>query len=271
MLSRPFMAIAYAAIICLGMKLPAFAQVEHTEASRIALLERADRSVVQILAPKKVPNFMRDLDPDDVFAQFFNNAESFDPESGVALPSPLGSGFIIDAEKGYILTAGHIVDLGEVPFTVQLSNGTSTPAEVVGVDDTLNIAILQIQSNTLTELALAYEKPQVGQDVFILGRINALRAPFATRGMVTGFVQALEHSELPQSMLMIDATLPFASGGGPVINSEGNVIGIASAIYSHDGAQGLAFATPTYDLSPAIESLMVTAQTVDAISETTAK
>ncbi|QOR70032.1 trypsin-like peptidase domain-containing protein [Ruania alkalisoli] len=178
-----------------------------------------------------------------------------------------GSGVIIDAGSGYVLTNNHVVE-GAQQLAVTLSDGRMYAAEIVGTDAATDLAVLQLQDapDDLVEATLGTSgELAVGQDVMAVGNPLGLDST-----VTTGIISALDRpvSTTDQSSrqmvvtnaIQIDAAINPGNSGGPLFDSAGHVIGITSSIAT-DGASsgsiGLGFAIPV-DLAAGIADQLVT-------------
>lgn len=180
---------------------------------------------------------------------------------GMTTSSPVsGSGFVI-SEDGYILTNYHVIEYavqGSSPVTVILHDGTEYEAQIVGKEETNDLAVLKIDAKGLTPVSLGNsDSIQVGDTVYAVG--NPLgELEFS---MSTGHVSALdrvvstEESEAI-NMFQIDAAVNPGNSGGPVYNSRGEVIGVVTAKYSRTDVEGLGFAIPINDAVRIAEDLV---------------
>ena len=157
----------------------------------------------------------------------------------------LGSGVIVDAEKGYILTNNHVIDKA-VEITVMLRNNQRLKAKLIGTDPEADIAVIQIPAKDLTALPLAdSEQLQVGDFVVAIGN------PFGLGQTVTsGIVSALGRSGLGiegyEDFIQTDASINPGNSGGALVNLRGELIGINTAILAPSGGNvGIGFAIPT--------------------------
>lgn len=165
-----------------------------------------------------------------------------------------GSGFIISAD-GYILTNYHVIEdalKGGYDINVMLYNGESYPAEVVGYErDGTDIAVLKIDATGLTPVTVGNSDDiKVGDAVYALGNPLGELTYTLTSGMVSALDRVIATSESEAdsiNMFQIDAAINKGNSGGPVFNSRGEVIGIATAKYSETGVEGLGFAIPIND------------------------
>lgn len=168
----------------------------------------------------------------------------------------LGSGFIIDADKGYIVTNNHVVkDADEVRVTFH--DDTTVEAKVVGKDEKMDLAVLKVDSKKkLTAV------PFGDSDVLRVGDwVVAIGNPFGLGGTVTaGIISARQrdiNSGPYDDFLQTDASINRGNSGGPMFNLKGEVIGINTAIFSPSGGSvGIGFAIPSNLAKPVIKQLI---------------
>ncbi|MCR5090307.1 MAG: S1C family serine protease [Oscillospiraceae bacterium] len=163
-----------------------------------------------------------------------------------------GTGFII-SEDGYILTNFHVVEEAyerKLDIQVITYDGTRYGATIIGVEAINDIAVLKIDAENLSAAAFGNsDSLKVGDTVYAVG--NPLgELEFS---MSTGHVSALDRVISTQesesiNMFQIDAAVNEGNSGGPVYNTEGEVIGIVTAKYSDSGVEGLGFAIPINDV-----------------------
>jgi len=156
-----------------------------------------------------------------------------------------GSGVIIDADKGYVLTNHHVIDHAD-EITVTLSDRRQLDAKVVGSDEQTDIAVLQVDAKDLHALPIGdSEALQVGDFVIAVGN------PFAIGQTATlGIVSALERSGLGiegyENFIQTDASINPGNSGGALIDSTGRLVGVNTAILSRSGGNnGIGFAIPS--------------------------
>ncbi len=159
------------------------------------------------------------------------------------LETSLGSGVII-SRKGFILTNYHVIKGADV-IRVFLKDGRSAPARVVGVDPSTDLAVLKIHLPRLTAITLGHASSvHVGDVVLAIGD------PFGIGQTVTmGIVSATGRDELGlssiENFIQTDAAINPGNSGGALINTNGQLVGINSALYTHSGGfQGIGFAIP---------------------------
>ncbi len=157
----------------------------------------------------------------------------------------LGSGVIVDAIKGYILTNHHVVNDAD-DISVVLHDGRTYSATLIGSDDGTDVAVIQIDAENLTALPLADSKQlRVGDFVVAVGN------PFGLGQTVTsGIVSALGRTSLSglgyQNFIQTDASINPGNSGGALIDLNGSLVGINTAIFSPSGGNvGIGFAIPS--------------------------
>ena len=167
-----------------------------------------------------------------------------------------GSGVIINAGKGYILTNHHVIDKAD-KITITLTDRRTAEAEVVGTDPKTDIALLKIDLRNLTDVRLANsDQVKVGDYVIAIGNAFGIG-----QSVTTGIVSALNRSTFSQGKyqdyIQTDAAINKGNSGGALINSKGELIGINSAILSRSGgSNGIGFAVPTNMISGIMDQLI---------------
>ncbi|WP_068544917.1 Do family serine endopeptidase [Thalassotalea crassostreae] len=156
----------------------------------------------------------------------------------------LGSGVIIDADKGYIVTNNHVIDQAD-EILVTLKDGRQLEAKKIGADSQSDIALLQIKADNLTEIRIS------DSDTLRVGDYTvAIGSPFGLGQTVTsGIVSALGRSGLNieqlEDFIQTDAAINSGNSGGALVNLRGELIGINTAILGPNGGNvGIGFAIP---------------------------
>jgi len=204
------------------------------------MLKQATPAVVNIAVTAKAeaPN---PLLQDPFFRRFFDVPDA-EPEERESMA--VGSGVIVDAAKGYILTNNHVVDQAET-IKVRLVDDREFDAKLVGKDPDTDIALLQIKADNLKALTMAdSDKLEVGDFVVAIG------SPFNLRTTVTsGIVSGLGRQGMGegyQDFIQTDASINPGNSGGALVNLRGELVGIPSQILSRSGGNiGIGFAIPT--------------------------
>lgn len=248
----------------------------HEATSYASIVKRVAPSVVNIYSTRTVHE--REMNPffnDPFFRHFFgpndnnndNNKNNNDDEEDQSTPrhgrqhslraQSLGSGVIISAD-GYILTANHVVaGADEVKVALAKEGGKEFTAKVIGTDAPTDVAVLKIAANDLPTVAIAdSDKLEVGDVVLALGN------PFGVGQTVTmGIVSALGRTSLGinqyEDFIQTDAAINPGNSGGALVDTDGRLVGINTAIFSESGGyQGVGFAVPVNLARNMMESLI---------------
>ncbi|MCR4301211.1 MAG: Do family serine endopeptidase [Sulfuricaulis sp.] len=206
-------------------------------------VDRSSPAVVNINTAKIVTVRPHPFFDDPVFRQFFGGADNLiTPRKRVE--TSLGSGVIMSAQ-GFILTNHHVIR-GADAIQVSLQDGRMVPAKVVGSDPETDIAVLKIDLKKLPVISLGHsDRLRVGDVVLAIGN------PFGVGQAVTmGIVSATGRNKLGintfENFIQTDAAINPGNSGGALIDAEGNLVGINTAIFSRSGGnQGIGFAIPT--------------------------
>jgi len=204
------------------------------------LVERVTPAVVNIRVSQTITR--RSPYGDDAFRRFFGLP---DGPSGSREVASAGSGVIVDAARGYILTNHHVVADAD-KIQVSLIDGEILDAVVIGSDAATDIALLKVESDGLVEMPIGdSELMRVGDFVLAIGN------PFGLGHTVTsGIISALGRTGINRSgyedFIQTDASINPGNSGGALVNMRGELVGINSAIISRSGGNvGIGFAVPT--------------------------
>jgi len=153
-----------------------------------------------------------------------------------------GSGFVVDAARGFVLTASFVVDNAK-EANVTFDDGRVLVAKVVASDTESQIALLKVDAENLTALKWADSNLlRVGDVLFAVGYPYAI-GRMVTSGVVSGISSSVEQVEF-RNLIVTDATIASGYAGGPMLNSKGEVVGVAVAILSRTGDLQMSFGVP---------------------------
>ena len=216
------------------------------------MLERVTPAVVNISTMSLVRSEDHPLMREPFFRWFFELPR----ESQRRRNQSLGSGVIVDARAGHVLTNNHVIAKAD-EIRVTLHDGRELKAELLGADPETDVALLQIPAEGLTALALAdSDRLRVGDFVVAIGN------PFGLNQTVTsGIVSALGRSGLGiegyENFIQTDASINPGNSGGPLVNLRGELVGINTAILAPSGGNvGIGFAIPS-NMAAAIKRQIV--------------
>ena len=206
-------------------------------------VDKASPAVVNINTAKVVTVRPHPFFNDPVFRQFFGGQDDLiSPRKHVE--SSLGSGVIM-SDQGYIVTNHHVIQ-GADAIQVSLQDGRMVQAKVVGSDPETDIAVLKIDLKNLPVITLGHsDNLRVGDVVLAIGN------PFGVGQTVTmGIVSATGRNKLGintfENFIQTDAAINPGNSGGALVDAEGNLVGINTAMFSRSGGyQGIGFAIPT--------------------------
>ncbi len=205
------------------------------------LVEKVTPAVVSVAVKSKLDMEDNPLMKDPKFRRFFDLPDKIPPQER----SSVGSGVIIDAQKGYILTNHHVIDDAS-DIVVTLKDKRTLTAKVVGSDKETDVALLQVTAGNLSALPMGDATAlRVGDYVVAVGN------PFGLGQTVTsGIVSALGRSGMSiegyEDFIQTDASINPGNSGGALVNLKGELIGINTAIIGPAGGNvGVGFAVPT--------------------------
>jgi serine protease Do/serine protease DegQ len=208
------------------------------------MIERVAPAVVNIAARGSVETRgFRNPFMDDPFFRRFFEMEPEEPRRRETQSA--GSGVIVDAKNGYIITNAHVIQHAE-EITVTLQDDRSFTAEIIGADPGSDIAVIKIEPDRLTDLPIAdSDDARVGDFVVAIGN------PFGLGHTVTsGIISALGRSGLNpegyEDFIQTDASINPGNSGGALVNLRGELVGVNSAILTRGGGNiGIGFAIPS--------------------------
>ncbi|MDP2677377.1 MAG: trypsin-like peptidase domain-containing protein [Rhodoferax sp.] len=208
--------------------------------------QKSSSAVVSINTSKNARSGPHSSDP---WFRFFFGEQDNTPQVG------LGSGVIVSA-NGYILTNNHVVESAD-EIEVILNDSRRAPAQVIGTDPDSDLAVLKIELNRLPVMVLGNsDSLQVGDQVLAIGN------PFGVGQTVTsGIVSALGRNQLGintfENFIQTDAAINPGNSGGALVDINGNLLGINTAIYSRSGgSMGIGFAIPVSTAKMVLEGIV---------------
>ncbi|TNF37533.1 MAG: DegQ family serine endoprotease [Gammaproteobacteria bacterium] len=219
------------------------------------MVAKVTPAVVNISTRSHININQNPLFNDPFFRRFFNIPEQMPRQQ--SRPQSLGSGVVIDAAKGYVITNHHVIGRAD-EITVTLRDGRELNAELVGSDPESDVAILKVKAEGLTAIAMAdSDSLQVGDFVVAIGN------PFGLGQTVTsGIVSALGRSGLGiegyEDFIQTDASINPGNSGGALVNLRGELVGMNTAILSPGGGGnvGIGFAIPSNMVQQIMEHLV---------------
>lgn len=211
-------------------------------------VEQAAPAVVNLYTTKLVTASQRNLTP---LQELFDN----NPSQQKRLESSLGSGVIMSAQ-GHILTNNHVI-AGAEQIVVALRDGRETVARLIGSDPETDLAVLQVELDSLPSMTLGQsDQIRIGDVALAIGN------PFGVGQTVTmGIISATGRHQLGlntyEDFIQTDAAINPGNSGGALVDAYGNLIGINTAIFSKSGgSQGIGFAIPTKLALSVMESII---------------
>jgi serine protease Do/serine protease DegQ len=237
-----FLCVAFAAQAQIPMRdgLPTLAPV----------LEKVTPAVVNIAVLQKSPEVQNPMLRDPFFGRFFGGPQQQQPQISA------GSGVIVDARNGYIITNAHVIkDAREIQVT--LKDNRRLAAKLVGSDPGTDIALLKVESSNLVDAKFGdSDAMQVGDFVVAIGNPFGL-GQTATSGIVSALGRSGLSVEGYEHFIQTDASINPGNSGGALVNLKGELIGINSAIIGPSGGNvGIGFAVPSSMARAVMEQLV---------------
>ncbi|MFP4226594.1 MAG: Do family serine endopeptidase, partial [Desulfobacterales bacterium] len=250
------------------MAAPCFADAQANADSRfprrnavVKAVEKVSEAVVNISSEYEVTSqvspFAR-FDMDSFFRDFFE--KRFERRRKL---SSRGSGVIIDSDRGFVLTNEHVIAKSGT-ITVVLKDGREFQADIIGADPESDLAVLQIQADE----SLPSVPMGDSGDIMIGETVIAIGNPFGfSNSVTTGVISAVNRSVRAQNrvyhdFLQIDASINPGNSGGPLLNINGKLIGINTAIYAK--AEGIGFAIPINTAKKIVSDLIAYGEVIHA-------
>jgi serine protease DegQ len=217
------------------------------------VLEKATPAVVNIsVAMRRLAEEHRSLPREPYVRRFFGLPEGL-PERDV---TGAGSGVIVDAARGYVITSHHVVANAE-RITVTIKDGRKLEAKLVDSDLGVDISLLKIEPNALADLPLGdSDTLKVGDIVVAIGNPFGL-GQTVTSGIVSAVGRAALSAGTAKGFIQTDAPINPGNSGGALINTKGELVGINTAILAPGpGNVGIGFAMPSNTVKAALQQLL---------------
>ena len=214
------------------------------------MLEQISGAVVEVVTVREVPrqrqfSFRGNELPEGLRRYFEGIPEFSIPDGAQPRRRGAGSGVIVDAGQGYVITNHHVIDDAS-SITVRLGDGRSAEAELLGSDARTDLALLRIELDELVAISFAdIETVRVGDFVVAIGNPFGI-GQTATSGIVSALGRAGLNSNNYEDFIQTDAAINVGNSGGALVDLEGNLVGINTAIISGSGGgnNGIGFAVP---------------------------
>ncbi|MCF7741035.1 MAG: Do family serine endopeptidase [Candidatus Marinimicrobia bacterium] len=233
------------------------ASLQYLNQAFVNIAENVKPSVVTITAEKVVKRNM--TEQDEFFRKFFG----FPAPDSESRQTSLGSGVIV-SDKGYILTNSHVIENGE-KISVRLASGEVYKAEIIGSDEKTDIAVIKIEAGDLTSVRLGdSDALKVGEWVVAVGSpLTEQLAHTVTAGIVSAKARSINiGGNTTASFIQTDAAINPGNSGGALVNIEGELVGINTAIATGGGLSrgniGIGFAIPVNLAQKIMEDLIET-------------
>lgn len=216
------------------------------------MLERTLPAVVNISTITRIETTEHPLLSDPFFRHFFDLPRRSPRQES----NSLGSGIVVDAQQGLVLTNQHVIGKA-TEIHVRLHDGRTLTAELVGADSETDIAVLRIPAETLTALPLAdSDHLRVGDFVVAIGNPFGL-SQTVTSGIISGLGRSGLGIEGYESFIQTDASINPGNSGGPLVNLRGELVGVNTAILAPGGGNiGIGFAIPSNMVRAVLEQIV---------------
>jgi len=218
--------------------------------------------VVSIIATKDTPQYQRSLN--SPFNLFFNTPQQQVPQQEQVFEKKKvggGTGFFVSSD-GIIVTNRHVVADSNAEYTVMTSDGAEHSAKILARDQTLDFAVLKVEGEEFSIANLGNsDQIEIGQTVIAIGNSLGEFSHSVSRGIISGVQRnivagtGIGSSERLRGIIQTDAAINFGNSGGPLIDLEGHIIGINTAVAQ--GAENIGFAIPINQVMRLIDDVKI--------------
>ena len=251
MVKKVFCSLAIACIAgAAAAQIPSGAPLRDGVPTLAPILEKVTPAVVNIAVLQASPEEQNPMLRDPFFRRFFGMPGQSEPQIAA------GSGVIVDAKNGYVLTNAHVVkDAREVLIT--LKDNRRLPAKLVGADPGTDIAVVRVEPRSLVDVRFGdSDALQVGDFVIAIGNPFGI-GQTATSGIVSALGRSGLSKEGYEHFIQTDASINPGNSGGALINLKGELVGINTAIIGPSGGNvGIGFAVPVVIASAVMDQLI---------------
>lgn len=269
---------AIVAAVVLSQTVIGNGDTSRAESEAISLTSNGDSSKPpkkdNVVVPDFTPSGDADADLSTTLTQIYENCSPSCCTIKVSVRGTaysIGSGFVIDAENGYIATNHHVIDSGD-KIEVVFYNGNTYPAELVGSDAVTDIAVLKIEAKDLVQVEFSdSNNVKIGENVVAIGTpYDQSLAGTMTCGIISGIAREIDITNnsgkviKTMTLLQTDCSINPGNSGGPLIDMAGNVVGITSLKLVDEQFEGIGFAIPITDAIDIFKKLIAGEAIVDS-------
>ena len=246
-------------------------KIVQEDSAVIDVVKKSSPAVVSIVISKDMPKFQQYNNFPDLFGlpfNFFgpgNGGDSYGNKAPEMQKQTIGggTGFFVSSD-GMIVTNRHVVDDSSADYTVVTNDNKEYPAKVLAIDPTNDIAVIKIKGHNYPTLKLGNsDSVQIGQTAIAIGNSLGQFSNTVSRGIISGLKRNITagesfigRTESLRNIIQTDAAINPGNSGGPLLDINGNVVGINVAIAQ--GAQNIGFAIPSNQVSKVVNQVKTT-------------